>query len=150
KWRLPSVSTFVPVQSGWVAPCRLGAHSPEGFAITGSYRLSIHRLFALPVPGFRSLEEELSAVPADAALDEELEGSVMLYSSGTTGRPKGVRRPLPRVPAGDPATVITAVGLTGLFGMKEGDVYLSPAPLYHAAPLVFASTQHRIGATAVV
>lgn len=113
-------------------------------------RLAVSASVGGAIPGFRSLEEELSAVPADAALDEELEGSVMLYSSGTTGRPKGVRRPLPRVPAGDPATVITAVGLTGLFGMKEGDVYLSPAPLYHAAPLVFASTQHRIGATAVV
>ena len=102
------------------------------------------------IPGFRALEEELSRAPADEPVGEELEGSVMLYSSGTTGRPKGVRRPLRRVPAGDPATVITAVGLTGLFGMKEGDVYLSPAPLYHAAPLVFASTQHRIGATAIV
>lgn len=102
------------------------------------------------IPGFRSLEDELSKAPADAPLEEELEGSVMLYSSGTTGRPKGVRRPLPRVPAGDPQTVIASVGLMGLFGMKEGDVYLSPAPLYHAAPLVFASTQHRIGATSVI
>ena len=98
------------------------------------------------IPGFRPLEEELAGAP----LAEELEGSVMLYSSGTTGRPKGVRRPLRRVPAGDPATVMASVGLTALFGMKEGDVYLSPAPLYHAAPLVFASSQHRIGATAVV
>ncbi|HTY19761.1 MAG TPA: AMP-binding protein [Myxococcota bacterium] len=103
-----------------------------------------------PIPGFRSLEEALADAPKDEPLGEELEGSVMLYSSGTTGRPKGVRRPLARAPAGDPRTVVAAVGLVRLFGMDEGDVYLSPAPLYHAAPLAFSSAQHRIGATVVV
>ncbi len=119
-------------------------------SVTGVERVAVSASVGGEIPGFRRLEDALSDAPADAPLGEELEGSVMLYSSGTTGRPKGVRRPLRRVPAGDPATVITAVGLTGLFGMKEGDVYLSPAPLYHAAPLIFASTQHRIGATAIV
>jgi long-chain acyl-CoA synthetase len=112
-------------------------------------RVAVSASVGGPIPGFRPLEEELAGAP-DAPLGEELEGSIMLYSSGTTGRPKGVRRPLARVPAGDPATVMATVGLTALFGMKEGDVYLSPAPLYHAAPLVFASAQHRIGATSVV
>ncbi len=116
----------------------------------GIERLAVSASLGGEIPGFRSLEDALASVPIDEPLLEEFEGSVMLYSSGTTGRPKGVRRPLRRVPAGDPATVITAVGLTGLFGMKEGDVYLSPAPLYHAAPLVFASSQHRIGATTIV
>jgi acyl-coenzyme A synthetase/AMP-(fatty) acid ligase len=101
------------------------------------------------IPGFRSLEDAIASAPADEPLGEELEGSVMLYSSGTTGRPKGVRRPLARVPAGDPRATIATVGLTALFGMREGDVYLSPAPLYHAAPLAFSSGQHRIGATVV-
>ena len=102
------------------------------------------------IGGFRSFEEELAACPEDAPLGEELEGSIMLYSSGTTGRPKGVRRPLARVPAGDPATNIGSLGLAAMFGMKEGDVYLSPAPLYHAAPLAFSSGQHRLGATTVI
>lgn len=102
------------------------------------------------IPGFRSYEEELADSPSDEPLGEEIEGSVMLYSSGTTGRPKGVRRPLLKVPAGDPRAAIAVVGLTALFGMKEGDRYLSPAPLYHAAPLTFASGQHRIGATTVI
>lgn len=113
-------------------------------------RLAVSASVGGAIPGFRSLEDELAGAPADEPLSEELEGSVMLYSSGTTGRPKGVRRPLRRVPAGDPATVAISVGLMGLFGMREGDVYLSPAPLYHAAPLVFASSQHRIGATTVI
>ena len=102
------------------------------------------------IPGFRSLDDALAAAPEDEPLGEELEGSTMLYSSGTTGRPKGVRRPFVHAPAGDPKATILNVGLAMLFGMKEGDVYLSPAPLYHAAPLAFSTAQHRSGATAVV
>ncbi len=101
------------------------------------------------IPGFRALEDEIASAPSDESLGEELEGSVMLYSSGTTGRPKGVRRPLVHAPAGDPKATLMQVGLALLFGMKDGDVYLSPAPLYHAAPLAFSSAQHRIGATVV-
>ena len=101
------------------------------------------------IPGFRPLEDALASAPQDEPLGEELEGSVMLYSSGTTGRPKGVRRPFVRAPAGDPKATILNVGLAMLFGMKEGDIYLSPAPLYHAAPLAFSAAQHRIGATVV-
>jgi acyl-coenzyme A synthetase/AMP-(fatty) acid ligase len=112
-------------------------------------RLVVSASVAGAIPGFRALEDELASAPADDSLGEELEGSVMLYSSGTTGRPKGVRRPLVHAPAGDPKTTMLQVGLALLFGMKEGDVYLSPAPLYHAAPLAFSSAQHRIGATVV-
>jgi acyl-CoA synthetase (AMP-forming)/AMP-acid ligase II len=113
-------------------------------------RLAVAASVGGAMPGFRSFEDELSSVPEDRPLENPLEGSVMLYSSGTTGRPKGVRRPLRPVPAGDPKSVATAIGLVSLFGMREGDVYLSPAPLYHAAPLAFSSAQHRIGATTVI
>jgi len=113
-------------------------------------RVAVSASIGGAIPGFRSLEDAVAEAPADQPLGEELEGSVMLYSSGTTGRPKGVRRPLPRVPAGDPKFVVASIGLVALFGMKEGEVYLSPAPLYHAAPLAFSAAQHRIGATAVI
>ena len=89
-------------------------------------------------------------MPADAPLADELEGSVMLYSSGTTGKPKGVRRPLPRMPAGHPSVLAGVVGLAALFGINENDRYLTPAPLYHAAPIGFTSSMQRIGATAIV
>jgi acyl-coenzyme A synthetase/AMP-(fatty) acid ligase len=74
----------------------------------------------------------------------------MLYSSGTTGVPKGVRQPFSGKPAGDPAAVIAALGLKGIFGLEASDRYLSPAPLYHAAPLIFSTVNHRIGATTVI
>jgi fatty-acyl-CoA synthase len=75
----------------------------------------------------------------------------MLYSSGTTGRPKGVRKPLPGTPFGDPsaAPVQIAQGI-GMYGVEPASVYLSPAPLYHAAPLVYSMSMHRLGGTVVV
>jgi acyl-coenzyme A synthetase/AMP-(fatty) acid ligase len=102
------------------------------------------------IPGFIRLDDAVANVPEDLGLDAQLEGAVMLYSSGTTGRPKGVRRPLTGKPAGDPASVLAIVGLCALFQITENDRYLTPAPLYHAAPLIFTQAQMRIGATSVV
>ena len=57
----------------------------------------------------------------------------MLYSSGTTGRPKGIKRPLTGLQVDDPSYSFTLLMLTP--GTDEPVVYLSPAPMYHAAPL---------------
>jgi acyl-CoA synthetase (AMP-forming)/AMP-acid ligase II len=84
----------------------------------------------------------------ETPLGDEREGSAMLYSSGTTGRPKGIRRPLTDRPFGSEA--VLAPMLEGLMGFGEGDVYLSPAPLYHAAPLTWSMTVQRLGGTVVV
>ena len=72
----------------------------------------------------------------------------MLYSSGTTGRPKGIRYTLERVPVGNPAAMLS--GMTKTYDLDEDSVYLSPAPLYHSAPLQFCIAVTRIGATVVV
>jgi acyl-CoA synthetase (AMP-forming)/AMP-acid ligase II len=119
-------------------------------AAAGAGRLG--RAIALhgEIEGFRRFEDELADVPEDAPLDDQREGAIMLYSSGTTGRPKGVRHPLSNKPFGDPEATLRSVGLSALFGFKEGDRYLCPAPLYHAAPLAFTTGQHRIGGTGVV
>ena len=102
------------------------------------------------LPGFERYDELLASVTPDP-LEDECEGREMLYSSGTTGRPKGVRKQLPRTALGDPtaAPVQIAQGL-GDRGGGPGTVYLSPAPLYHGAPLVSSMSMHRVGGTVVV
>ena len=67
----------------------------------------------------------------------------MLYSSGTTGRPKGVL-PMQRAEPID-ATIRCCSITSKLYGMDEQTIYLSPAPLYHAAPLRFNMTRHEAG-----
>jgi long-chain acyl-CoA synthetase len=102
------------------------------------------------VDGFENYGD-LVAAADPSALQSEQEGREMLYSSGTTGRPKGVRKPLPGTPLGDPssAPVQVAAGIIALGG-GPSSVYLSPAPLYHAAPLVWSMSMQRVGATVVV
>jgi acyl-CoA synthetase (AMP-forming)/AMP-acid ligase II len=98
-------------------------------------------------PGYESFEELVAAQPAEP-LDKELEGNDLLYSSGTTGRPKGVKVPLPLSEMGSGSTLL---GVTGaLYGFTPDMVYLSPAPLYHAAPLRFSMTVMRFGGTVIV
>jgi len=78
------------------------------------------------------------------------DGTEMLYSSGTTGRPKAVRRPLPTDGAGSWAQKVLEYSLTGRYGMTPQSIYLSPAPLYHAAGVNYTMAVHRVGAASVL
>jgi fatty-acyl-CoA synthase len=102
--------------------------------------------------GFEAYEREVDAASPLAGDAGAREGQLMLYSSGTTGKPKGIRRPLPDVTYGDPASPQeqTAQGMASSFGFDAGTVYLCPAPLYHSAPLVTSMSVHRLGGTVVV
>ncbi|HEX6570092.1 MAG TPA: AMP-binding protein, partial [Acidimicrobiales bacterium] len=98
--------------------------------------------------GYEPWEEAVAAQPATPLPEDRVEGRDMLYSSGTTGRPKGVEAPLPGAALGTGDSIHFL--LTALFGADADSVYLSPAPLYHAAPLRFCMGFHRVGATVVV
>jgi fatty-acyl-CoA synthase len=102
------------------------------------------------VPGFETYAGALGRAAA-TPIPDEAEGREMLYSSGTTGVPKGVRKELSGGPPGDPgsAPVIIARSI-GARGMDRDTVYLSPAPLYHSSPLVYCMAVHRLGGTCVV
>ena len=97
--------------------------------------------------GYTAFEAAIAACPVTRIADETAGGD-MLYSSGTTGRPKGVFVPpeFPEIDAPGPLVNICAK----LYGMDAQSVYLSPAPLYHAAPLRFSMTAMRLGGTCVV
>lgn len=99
-------------------------------------------------PGHHSYEEALSSVPGGPLADEQ-RGMVMLYSSGTTGRPKGIEFPLPE-PGPPFGEWEIATHSRGRYGWSEEMVYLSPAPLYHSAPLRTTLAVQTLGGTVVV
>jgi long-chain acyl-CoA synthetase len=100
------------------------------------------------VDGFEPYEQAVAAFPAEP-LAQQPRGEFMLYSSGTTGRPKGIKRPLSgQMIDEDPGAVVAL--MSGLFRFDADARYLSPAPLYHSAPLGFTTGTQAVGGTAVV
>jgi acyl-CoA synthetase (AMP-forming)/AMP-acid ligase II len=95
---------------------------------------------------WRAYDELLAS---STGIAERSDGTEMLYSSGTTGRPKAVRRPLP-TENGSWAQSVLELALIHRYGMTASSVYLSPAPLYHAAGVNYTMAVHRTGAAAVL
>ena len=107
-----------------------------------------HRLMVDGViDGWDSYEKAVAEYPPEPIADE-CEGGALLYSSGTTGKPKGIFRPLALAPMGEGFDALTA--FFAWCGFVDGSVYLSPAPLYHAAPIVWSMAIQRRAGTVVL
>ncbi|ETB06712.1 acyl-CoA synthetase, partial [Mycobacterium avium subsp. paratuberculosis 10-4404] len=118
---------------------RIGEHLPGGLP-------DLLLMADGDLDGWEHYPECVAGEP-DTPIDDELEGDLLQYSSGTTGRPKGIKRELPHVhPAEAPGMMSALVG----FWMTPESIYLSPAPLYHTAPSVWSMSAQAGGITTVV
>ncbi|MDL9946075.1 acyl-CoA synthetase [Gordonia sp. ABSL11-1] len=99
------------------------------------------------IDGFDSYDTVL-AEASDAPRADQPRGTDMLYSSGTTGRPKGIKTPLPQGQVDEIPDAYTAI-FGPMYGFGTDTVYLSPAPLYHAAPLRYCGVTNSVGGTVV-
>ncbi|GAY18778.1 fatty-acid--CoA ligase FadD4 [Mycobacterium sp. shizuoka-1] len=129
------------IGSGALRPVleQLGEHLPNG----------LPELLVIAdgeLDGWRSYPDCVADLPS-TPIDDEIEGDLLQYSSGTTGRPKGIKRELPHLPPSEAPGLMSA--LVG-FWMNPNGVYLSPAPLYHTAPSVWSLTMQSAGIPVVV
>ncbi len=129
-----------------VSSARL-AEVAAGFTADAVPRVDHRLMVDGAVEGWERFEEAAARQRSEPVVDE-CEGDFMLYSSGTTGLPKGIQRPLTFAPMGE--GIPGAVPFLQALGMRDGDVYLCPAPLYHAAPLAWSVGAQRLGSTVVV
>jgi long-chain acyl-CoA synthetase len=109
--------------------------------------LSARYAFGGQVDGYGSYTGLLAA--AGPRLTDQPRGSELLYSSGTTGRPKGIKPHRQPIQVDQPGDAVTAL-LQQAFKVTSDDVYLSPAPIYHAAPLKWSAAVHALGGTVVL
>ena len=99
------------------------------------------------IDGYRCYEDLLADdVPP---LSDQPRGSDMLYSSGTTGRPKGIKPHLLPIQVHEPGDPLVGL-LSTAFNLTAEDIYLSPAPIYHAAPLKYSAAVQALGGTVVL
>src|ERR1700722_7330564 len=109
--------------------------------------VDVHVAVGGNLPGWQSYGDAMAAAGDAPPVSD---GSEMLYSSGTTGRPKAVRRPLPTDGNGSWAQSVLEMALIHKYGMSAENVYLSPAPVYHAAGVNYTMAVNRVGAAAII
>ncbi|MCV7056000.1 fatty-acid--CoA ligase FadD4 [Mycolicibacterium gilvum] len=127
----------------------LGAELPNGLPqllLVAGAELSATSASGGDVDGWQRYPECVADKP-DTPIADEIDGDLLQYSSGTTGRPKGIKRELPHLP---PAEVPGMMAMLVEFWMHPDAVYLSPAPLYHTAPSVWSMQVQAGGITTVV
>ncbi|HET6505126.1 MAG TPA: acyl-CoA synthetase [Amycolatopsis sp.] len=119
-----------------------------GAAVRNATDVAAALAYGGPVDGYDDYTAVLAAASTEP-LPDQPRGSMMLYSSGTTGRPKGVRPPLQHKQVheqGDPLVQLNH----DVYGVDADTVYLSPAPIYHSAPVKWCHSVHAYGGTVVM
>lgn len=115
--------------------------------LTANPGVDVHVVVGGSLAGWQPYEEALATAGEPPPVSD---GSEMLYSSGTTGHPKAVRRELPDDGQGSWAQKVLEYSLTQRYDMTSSSVYLSPAPLYHAAGVNYTMAVHRVGAASIM
>src|SRR5215469_6636158 len=145
----PDEVAYIVSDSGATAlivSAELAATAEAIIAQTNGVKLRL--AYGGPVQGHDSYEETVAAA-SEVPFAEQPQGATMLYSSGTTGRPKGVRPPLPERQVAEPGETLAALAEL-FFGVTRDSVYLSPGPIYHAAPLRWSGAIQALGGTVVM
>jgi acyl-CoA synthetase (AMP-forming)/AMP-acid ligase II len=145
-WHLSAAETEYIIRN--CEASALVASAPRAGVVAGIDAPALKARLAIggPADGFDSYEEVIGAQPT-TPIGDESEGAWMFYSSGTTGRPKGITPHGWGGPLGEPNRFTAMV--RHLYGAGESTVYLSPAPLYHSAPSGWSAAIHRLGGTVV-
>jgi long-chain acyl-CoA synthetase len=143
----PDEVAYIVNDSGAAALIVSAGQAATATAI-GVPAVKLRLAFGGAVPGYDGYEDTIAGASA-TPLENQPRGATMLYSSGTTGRPKGVRPPLPDAQVGDPGEALVELGRLA-FGFGTDTVYLSPGPIYHAAPLRFCGAVQALGGTVVM
>lgn len=116
--------------------------------ISNTPNVELRLMLSGTIEGYESYEAAVNAQSSEPLDEHRKAGLDMLYSSGTTGQPKGVARPYPNDALVDFNNGVTSLAAL-LFAVDDSKRYLSPAPFYHAAPLRFCMSMHALGATVV-
>ena len=116
--------------------------------VAATPNVSLRLMLDGTIPGYEAYETAVASQSGTPLPAPRIAGTDMLYSSGTTGQPKGVSRVFDERPL-ETATGAVSGLLTMLFGVTNDSVYLSPAPFYHAAPLRFCMSAQQLGCTVV-
>jgi fatty-acyl-CoA synthase len=145
----PDEVAYIVSDSGATALIVSAEQAATAEAITGlTVGVKLRLAYGGQVKDHDSYEETIGAASAVPFADQPL-GATMLYSSGTTGRPKGVRPALPDRQVSEPGEALVALA-SQFFGVNADSVYLSPGPIYHAAPLRWCGAIQALGGTVVM